>query len=159
MVRPYRPEDLPAIMDIANRAWQGIYDMFERRYGRELFQILVPDRRTVKSEQVRRHCERHPDQVFVCEEDDGRIVGFVTFMLDRERGIGEIGNNAVDPECGIKGRGQQMYQAVFERFRQEGMRYAKVTTGLDEAHARARRAYERAGFDIHHENITYYKKL
>jgi len=48
---------------------------------------------------------------------------------------------------------------VFERFRQEGMRYAKVTTGLDEAHARARRAYERAGFNVRQEDVTYYKEL
>jgi metal-dependent HD superfamily phosphatase/phosphodiesterase len=39
------------------------------------------------------------------------------------------------------------------------MVYAKVGTGLDYAHARARRAYERAGFDIRHEEVTYYMKL
>ncbi len=159
MIRPYRPEDLPAIMDIGNRAWQGIYDMFEAVYGPELFSVLVPDRTRKKGEQVRRHCEQHPDWVYVCEEDDGRIVGFVTFQLDRVRGIGEIGNNAVDPDCGLKGRGRQMYLAVLERFRSEGMRYAKVSTGMDPAHAPARRAYERVGFDIRHENVTYYRKL
>ena len=39
------------------------------------------------------------------------------------------------------------------------MTYAKVATGLDDAHAPARRAYERAGFDIKVEDVTYYKKL
>ena len=159
MIRAYRPEDLPVLMDIGNRAWRKIYDMFEATYGSELFSILVPDRTKVKGEQVHRHCLQHPDWVYVCEEDDGRTVGFATFLLDPERGIGEIGNNAVDPECGLKGRGQQMYRAILDRFRAEGMKYAKVTTGMDPAHGPARRAYERAGFDIHHENVTYYKKI
>ena len=39
------------------------------------------------------------------------------------------------------------------------MAYAKVHTGLDDAHARARRAYERAGFDISHQEVNYYLKL
>ncbi len=159
MIRPYRPDDLAAVMDIANRAWQPIYDMFEQTYGPELFAIITPARSTKKGNAVRAHCEQHPDWVYVCEEADGRLSGFVTFHLDYRRRIGEIGNNAVDPDLGLKGRGQQMYRAVFERFEREGMLYAKVSTGLDWAHARARRAYERAGFDIHHEDITYYKRL
>jgi hypothetical protein len=39
------------------------------------------------------------------------------------------------------------------------MRFAMVTTGLDEGHARARRAYERAGFDRSLHFLTYYKEL
>jgi len=158
MVRPYRPENLPAIVDIANRAWREIYRMFRRTYGDELFELLVPDERTAKGEQVKEHCERHPEWVFVCEEC-GRIVGFVTFRLDRERKIGEIGNNAKDPDCKLKGIGQQMYRAVLEYFRRHGMLYAKVRTGLDYAHAPARRAYERVGFNIRHEDVDYYMKL
>jgi len=158
MVRPYKPTDLPTIMDIGNRAWRPIFDMYDRIRGPELARLITPNRSTVKGEQVRAHAERSPETLLVCEEA-GRVVGFITFHLDRDKGIGTIGNNAVDPECGLKGMGQQMYQAVFERFRQEGMRFAKVTTGLDEAHARARRAYERAGFNLRQEDITYYRTL
>jgi len=158
MMRNYQPTDLQIIMDIGNRAWQGIYRMFRQRYGDELFNIIVPDEKTKKGGQIRKHCEEHPDWVYVCEEN-GKIVGFVTFMFDHEKKTGEIGNNAVDPECGLKGIGQQMYKAVFERFRKEGMKYARVETGLDEAHAPARRAYERAGFTIRHESVVYFKKL
>ena len=155
MIRSYQSADLPVIMDIANRAWRGIYRMFREAYGEALFGVIVPDVETVKGEQIRTHCAAHPDQILICEES-GAIVGFVTFHLDAERGIGTIGNNAVDPACGLKGIGQQMYAAVFARFRAEGMRFAKVTTGLDEAHAPARRAYERAGFNLRHEDVTYY---
>jgi len=158
MIRPYRAEDLPTIMDIGNRAWRGIYKMFRETYGDELFEVLVQDERTAKGEQIRKHCERHPEWTFVCEQQS-RIVGFVTFSLDRTRNVGEIGNNAVDPDCELKGIGQQMYKAVLEHFRAQGITYAMVGTGLDHAHARARRAYERAGFNIRHEKVSYYMKL
>ena len=158
MIRSYRPQDLPAIMDIANRAWQQIHKMFREIYGEELFQILVPDEFTRKGNQVKTQCIEHPEWVYICEEAD-KIVGFVTFMLDKEKGIGEIGNNAVYPDCNLKGIGQQMYTAVLNHFRQRNMLYAKVYTGLDYAHTRARNAYERAGFNIRHDDTIYYMKL
>lgn len=158
MIRPYEPADLPIIMDIGNRAWQGIYRMFRETYGEAVFAAIVPDPTIAKGVQVRAHCTALPDQTLVCEEN-GVIVGFLTFSLNREQSIGTIGNNAVDPACGLKGIGQQMYAAAFARFREEGMRFAKVTTGMDEAHAPARRAYERAGFNLRHEDVTYYREL
>ena len=158
MIRKYKQEDLTTIMDIANRAWREIYKMFREAYGDELFQLIVPDEANSKGEQVRSHCARHPEWIFICEEED-KIAGFVTFSLNTESKIGSIGNNARDPECALKGIGQQMYKAVFEYFREHGMLYAQVHTGLDYAHAPARRAYERAGFDISHKDVDYYMKL
>jgi RimJ/RimL family protein N-acetyltransferase len=158
MIRSYTPKDLPTIMDIGNRAWQPIYEMFRDVYGEELFGILTPNVSTVKGEQIESHCLKHPEWVFICEEAD-QIVGFVTFMLDTEKKIGEFGNNAMDPDCNLKGIGQQMYNAVLEYFRRQKMLYAKVYTGLDDAHARARKAYERVGFNIRHDDTIYYMKL
>ncbi|OGS27567.1 MAG: hypothetical protein A2297_06270 [Elusimicrobia bacterium RIFOXYB2_FULL_48_7] len=158
MIRAYKKEDLPVIMDIGNRAWKGIYAMFRGVYGEELFNLMKPQGGATKGQEIKEHCEATPGQVFVCEEA-GKIVGFVTFFLDDKAKVGEISNNAVDPECGVKGVGQQMYKAVFEEFKKKGMVYAKVITGLDDAHERARKAYERAGFDRSTSAITYYKKL
>ena len=158
MIRPYKVEDLQIIMDLGNRAWREIYKMFRETYGRILFEQIVPDETTEKGNQIKRHCEQCPEWIYVCEEG-GQIVGFVTFTLDSKRKIGEIGNNAVDPVCGLKEIGQQMYKAVLDYFRSQNMAYATVGTGLDCAHARARKAYERAGFNIRHETVDYYMKL
>lgn len=158
MIRPFGPTDLETIAAIGDRAWRGIHQMFRQAYGDALFAALVPNEKISKGEQIRTHCQRHPDWVFVCEEE-GRIVGFVTFRLDPDKKIGAIGNNAVDPDCGLKGIGQQMYAAVLTHFKAQGMAFAQVQTGLDEAHAPARRAYQRAGFDISHQDVTYFKKL
>jgi ribosomal protein S18 acetylase RimI-like enzyme len=158
VVRDFRASDLPTIQDIGNRAWRSIYRMYRESFGEELFGILMPASDTVKGDQIEAHCAAHPDWVVICEEGS-RIVGFATFSIHEARAIGEIGNNAVDPECGLKGIGQQMYAEVIRRFRALGMRFARVTTGLDWAHAPARRAYERAGFGIRNEDVTYHMKL
>ena len=158
MIRPCQAEDVDAIKQIGNRAWQPIYDMYAETFGDELFGHVVPDRHSSKGEQIQSQRDHRPDCIYVCEVE-GTIVGFVTFYLDRDSGIGTIGNNAVDPECGLKGIGQQLYAATLLRFREEGLSFAKVGTGLDDAHAPARRAYERAGFDIRHEDVTYFMKL
>ena len=158
MIRNYKAEDFPFMASIGRRAWIKIYDMYHEAYGDELFSLLVPDKDTAKEEQIRHHVQHHPDWIYICEENGG-IVGFICFSMDHGMKIGVIGNNAVDPECGLKGIGQQMYMEVFRRFKDEGMLFAQVTTGLDDTHLRARRAYERAGFDIKKEDVTYFKKL
>ena len=158
MIRTYRPEDLPTIMDIGNRAWRGIYKMFREAYGDELFECVVPDETTAKGNQIKAHCEQRPEWVFICEED-GRIVGFVTFRLNAEKKIGEIGNNAVDPDYQGRGIGSVQYAYVLALFCEEGMAYAMVGTGLDEAHAPARAAYDRVGFELMIPMGRYYRKL
>ena len=137
MIRPYTEGDLETIADIGDRAWRGIHDMFRQVYGPELFEILVPDDKRRKGDRVGEHCRSHPEWVLVCEEE-GRVVGFATFFIDAETKVGVIGNNAVDPECGLKGIGQQMSAAVSSLFKEKGMLFAQVRTGLDEAHAPAR---------------------
>lgn len=157
-IRPYQPEDLNEISDIAQRAWQPIRTMTRKALGEDLYVHLNPDPENGKRKQIADHIHMYPGCTLVCEAG-GRQVGFVTFVIDRKKGVGEILNNAVDPEAGLKGVGQLMYRAVLDRFREEGLFCAKVHTGLDEAHAPARRAYERAGFNRSLHGVTYYRTL
>ena len=158
MIRTARTEDIAIITDIATRAFSRIYDALEKIYGEDLFRIIVPDRKNAKTEQITYHALKHPEWIFVCEEKH-RIVGAILFSLNHNTEIGRIGNNAVDPDCGLKGIGQQMYKAVLEYFKCSGMEFAEVTTGMDPSHEPARKAYERAGFSIRAENVTYYRNL
>ena len=52
-----------------------------------------------------------------------------------------------------------MYTFALDYFRREGMKMAMVHTGLDEAHAPARKAYERMGFDRTIPEVLYFKML
>jgi ribosomal protein S18 acetylase RimI-like enzyme len=93
-------------------------------------------------------------------EINGKIAGFATFDMNQETGIGEIGNNAVTPDCQGMGIGSAMHNKVLEIFRLHGMKYAVVSTGYeDEGHAGARASYEKAGFKKMKASITYSLKL
>jgi len=157
-IRPLEPPDVPAVAALADLAWRPINDQYREIYGKELFEILFPDANTRKGHEMRRICETGSHEVWVLDVD-GRVAGFVSFSIDEDKKIGELGNNAVHPEYRDRGFGRKMHEAVLDHFRERGMRYAVVQTGLDPAHAPARRAYERVGFDIHREVVTYYKKL
>ncbi len=152
-------DDLPRMQAIAVRAWQPIYAAFRDRMGKELFSHLWPDGwEQDKASQIAEHLRRRPEWCLVSELDDC-IVGFITFTIDRERKIGEIGNNAVDPAYQSCGVGAMQYHHVLTLFRQQDIIYAKVETGLDPAHGPARAAYTKVGFELMMPSGTYYCKL
>ncbi|MDH7570437.1 MAG: GNAT family N-acetyltransferase [Armatimonadota bacterium] len=156
--RLVRPDEVESIAQLAVRAWKPIYENMRRLLGEELFRALHPKWEENKAEQVRSMARRHPEWVYVTEVE-GRVVGFITFTMNSETGVGEIGNNAVDPEYQGGGVGTAQHREVLRIFREHGMRVAKVTTGLDEAHAPARRSYEKAGFNRCTTHITYFLYL
>ena len=158
MIRLFQPSDLEPMVVIARKAWKKIFEGFRQQLGDELYTILYGNRLQDKRYQLTEFTAKFPRQCYVCERN-GKIVGFVTFGLNRETKTGILTNNAADPDSGEKGVGQEMYAAIFDRMRQEGMIAVTVSTGLDEGHAPARRAYERAGFEKHLDSVTYCKKL
>jgi ribosomal protein S18 acetylase RimI-like enzyme len=159
IIRPATEADLPAVREIAELAWTPVYDEFRRRLGDELFDLTRPRGVKAKPDQVEEGFRRDPGCMLVTEVE-GRVVAFVTFyVVDAEAGIGEIGNNAVHPDCQGRGHGKAQYLRIFDELRQRGCRYVRVSTGLDDSHAPARRAYEAAGFDRDLPSITYYREL
>jgi len=158
LVRHAKIEDIESACKIAVEAWKPIFDNYRRLLGEELFDVLHKDWEERKADEIRNHYGRYPEWMLVTEED-GEIVGFITFILGRKREIGEIGNNAVKPEYQRRGIGTMQYQKVLGIFKREKMRFAKVTTGLDEAHAPARAAYEKVGFKKTIPMVTYYMEV
>ncbi|MBO5792048.1 MAG: GNAT family N-acetyltransferase [Lentisphaeria bacterium] len=156
-MRPYCEDDLLKVMEIANIAWRPIRKMSRAALGDSIADILNPDGDDVsKGFQVKGQIESGAYGIAVCEHE-GELVGFITYAIN---GIwGEICNNGALTSTGLKGIGQTMYKYVMEEFRKAGVKVVKVTTGLDDAHAPARRAYERAGFSRHLDSTTYYMEL
>ena len=147
------------MQEIAVRAWEPIFEGFRDRMGEELFALCWPDGwEDGKAQQIALQFQHHSEWCLVAEID-GRIVGFITFRLDPQTRIAEIGNNAVDPDCQGQGLGAAQYRHVLPLFREAGMVYAKVHTGLDEAHAPARAAYQKVGFELTNPTGDYYCKL
>jgi len=159
VIRDLRSPDVDAVVEIAVAAWAPIFAFYRQTMGDDLFAAANSNWKEEKARQVREACDlRNPALVWVAEKG-GRVVGFVTFYANDTSRIGEIGNNAVHPDHQGMGIGTRMYQHVFGRLRKLGVRFVKVSTGGDPAHAAARRAYEKAGFSIQLPGIEYYRKL
>lgn len=155
-IRVARAEEFERVLQILIDGFRDrtIHHKLERKYG------TIGDQpwEHWKRRELVNFYRHHPDRVLVAERD-GVILGFVTYTLDREREVGEIQNNAVDPAYQGQGIGSALYCAVLDIFRQEGMKYAWVATGLDEDYAPARRAYEKVGFEPLHRSVNYVRKL
>ena len=159
IIREIKPTDVDMIADIAVAAWKPIFDFYREAMGEELFSVACPEWQKEKARQVRNACETESSAMVCIAEKEDEVVGFITFYANNDSQIGEIGNNAVHPDFQGMGIGTVMYRHVFERLKELGMLFVKVGTGGDPAHAPARRAYEKAGFDIKIPNVQYYKKL
>ena len=153
---PVREEHLEACADIAVKAWTPIRAAFRERLGDEIYEAHFTNWQEAKRKGVKEGLMKHNGHVAVV---DDKVVGFIFYHVNHAVKSGEIGGNAVDPEVRGLGIGGKMYNFVMDKMREEGMIYATVTTGLDDGHAPARRAYEKAGFEKNLPSLTYYKKL
>ena len=158
-VRRAREQDVPRMREIAVKAWAPIYAAIRQRVGEELYRLEgYHDWQTMQADEVSGSYDRHPEWCLVAELS-GQIVGFMTFMLHEDKSIGEIWNNAVDPDYQGQGIGTAQCRRVLEIFEQRGMKYAKVCTGLDPAHAPARAMYEKVGFEQTYPFVVYRRRL
>ena len=155
-IRSATQDDADILAEIAKNEWKAIYDGYRQQMGDELFFTFFPDSAAAKEGQIRYNVASGNCYVTEC---DGKIAGFIHFSYSEADKIGTISNNAVSSEFRGKGIGPRQYAFVFEKLRSLGAVAVKVTTGLDDAHAPARRAYEKAGFLANTQSITYYKKL
>ena len=148
--------DVDAAVAIAVEQWRGIYDEYRKILGDEIYSLAFNGRLELKAENVRLgvlDTER-----CIIAECDGEVCGFCTFVIN-ENGVGTIKSNAVSSKRRGRGIAGMMYGRVMEIMRAKGCRAVAVQTGLDDAHAPARKAYEKAGFEVGLPSIVYYKKL
>ena len=158
-IRPATPDEVDTIVEIAIRAWEPIWEERAGVLGEEFMRAVCGgDWREQKANSLRGHCGWDLSTVYVTELN-GQVVGFITFAPFWDKSILEIANNAVDPNHQGRGIGAAQYEHVLDWGRGKGLKYAKVTTGLDDCHAAARAAYERVGFDRSIPSVTYYMEL
>ena len=155
-MRPARPEDEAAVVAIALSEWEAIYQGYRDQLGDEIFDTFFPDYREGKAASIRQNLASGTMHVTECE---GRVVGFIHYVYDEHARVATISHNAVSGEFRGRGIGPKQYEMLFARLTELGAIGVRVTTGLDDAHAPARRAYGKAGFVANTQAITYYKKL
>ena len=158
-LRPFAPEDLPALQRIRAAAFAPVFRSFREIVGPDIAPLAFAGADAGQAKLLDGICadaERHHPLVAVIE---GEVVGFVSFTIDADARVGEIGLNAVHPAHAGRGVGTLMYEHVLDRMRALGMRLATVGTGGDPSHAPARRAYEKAGFGPGIPSVFLYRRL
>lgn len=154
--------DLQQVDEITRLCYKPIFESYLEMLGEACYQVVRHDPELTweqrKTGQVHRLFQEHPEWLWVLESG-GTILGFVTFYLFPDQGYGHLDNNGVHPNFAGKGWGKFMYRHVLDYFRQQGLGYAHVDTGLDPAHLPARKAYQSVGFDRQIPNVEYWQDL
>ena len=153
IVRQARFADIPAIQEITKQAFKPVsLDRISENFfgeelgGRKWFEY--------KKASLKSQCEGNIYQVVVCEID-GKVVGYATMVLDFQRGVAQIGNNAVLPEYQGKGIGKAMQKEINRRMLESGFSKFKVST-LENDIA-AQKVYEKLGFEKIASTCNYLK--
>ena len=161
-LRHARDDDLARLDEIAIICYAPIYENYVAMLGEECHQAVRHQPELTweerKTGQIHRVYRLHPERVWVLERE-GELIGFVTFDLTPEKNMGAIANNGVHPDHAGKGWGRWMYRHVLQHFRDQGLRFAFVDTGLDDAHIPARKAYRAVGFDRAVPVVEYWQDL
>ena len=162
VLRHARDDDWPRVDELAILCYTPIQESYVSMLGEECYQAVRHDPHLTwqerKTEQIHRVYRETPQHVWVLERQ-GDVFGFVTFHLIPPKNMGQISNNGVHPEQTGHGWGTFMYRHVLRHFREQGLRFAFVDTGLDPAHAPTRRAYEAVGFDRQVPAVEYWQDL
>ena len=153
---PAEEKHLPEVAEIAIAAWTPIREEFRRILGDEIYASQFTNWQAKKVESVKKQLLDGKGYVATV---DGKVLGFISYMIHTDTNTGEILANAVSVDARGMGIGSMMYNFVIEKMKEDGAEFVTVHTGLDDAHAPARRAYERAGFSASLPSVQYYKKL
>jgi GNAT superfamily N-acetyltransferase len=156
---PARPEHLARFEEIRAAAFAPVFASFRAILGEEMYAIAQARDDAAQPELLASLLRADSGWEVFAVEHDGVIAGFLSIRLDRERKIGELGLNAVHPDHAGRGIGTTMYELAVARMREAGMRVATVGTGGDPSHLPARRAYQKAGFDVQIPSVWMYRSL
>lgn len=159
ILRPIALQEADAAVAIARSAWQPIYEGYRKTLGAELFEAVFADWTIRKEDSIRQACRGESGHHVFVAENEGLIAGFICLHIDGRRRHGIIGNNAVAPLFQGRGIARAMYEQAIAWMRTQGVRSVSVTTGADEAHEPARRAYEKAGFGTSLASVTYHRMI
>lgn len=155
-IERFKEEYADSVGKIAVDAWTGIHKSARESLGEELYKAFNTGWQERKTKAVLE--EMRGERGYVVKVD-GEVAGFISYQANFENKSGMICNNGVSSNFRGLGIGPKMYNFVFEKMKEEGLLYAQVTTGLDDGHAPARKAYQKAGFEKNRPSVTYFKKL
>ncbi len=124
-IRPFRPTDLDALKLLTVESFNGV--TLEQNVEQSLGVLNGHDWRWRKSRHIADDASANPAGIFVAESD-GRIIGYISTLIDRDAGKGRIPNLAVDSTARGEGLGRRLIEHALDYFRREGLAYAMIET-------------------------------
>ena len=124
--RPYQPSDYVAIKELTVTAFDGVTleQNVEQALGGEL---AGHDWQWRKGRHVDEDVAANAAGIMVAEQS-GKVVGYISTIIDRAAGKGRIPNLAVAAELRGHGLGRELIERALEYFRAEGLAYAMIET-------------------------------
>jgi ribosomal protein S18 acetylase RimI-like enzyme len=144
-VRRGTKADLPAVQTVNLAAFRPIDESFAAILGSEVYALVYPNWQESQQRQLEELVAKENVEWFVAEMGV-QIVGFIVIELNNETEVGELCMLAVHPDSRGQGTGGMLNDVALQVMRDAGMKLAELGTGGDQAHAAARRSYERAGY-------------
>ena len=123
--RDFRSDDLEAIKQLTVESFAGV--TLEQNVEQALGILNGRDWRWRKARHIDDDVRANPAGVFVAESE-GRVVGYIKTLLDRDAGKGRIPNLAVAAEFRGHGLGRRLIEHALDYFRREGLAYAMIET-------------------------------
>jgi ribosomal protein S18 acetylase RimI-like enzyme len=124
-IRNFRSDDLETIKRLTVESFTGV--TLEQNVEQALGILNGHDWRWRKARHIDDDTSANPAGIFIAESN-GRVVGYITTLIDREGGKGRIPNLAVTEEFRGRGLGRQLIERALEYFRSEGLAYATIET-------------------------------
>src|SRR3954466_7826039 len=114
-IRVYRAEDLSAIRKLTIESFAGV--TLEQNLEQALGILHGHDWRWRKARHIDEDVAANPAGIFVAEAE-GRVVGYITTLLDRQAGKGRIPNLAVAADFRNQGLGRKLIEFALDYFRE-----------------------------------------
>lgn len=158
-IRKVKANDLKSVLDIAVKAFTPIHESFRTLLGVSVFKMVYPNWAESQNNYIKELFLDHNKDNFFVVEKDGKILAFISLLIEEGKDKAEIGINAVSPDHSGQGIGMQMYEYALNYMKSKGIKLVEVSTGGDDAHAAARNAYKKAGFTASLPLVKFYKQL
>jgi ribosomal protein S18 acetylase RimI-like enzyme len=124
-IRPYQPADLERLKEITVDSFTQV--SMDRNIELQFGTILGHDWKWRKARHIEEDVRRDPQGTFIAEAD-AKIVGYITTWIDREAGVGNIPNLAVESAYRGAGLGRALILRALDHFREQGCAVARIET-------------------------------
>ena len=153
-IRLYRPEDLAVIKQMTVESFAGV--TLEQNVEQAFGILNGHDWRWRKARHIDEDVAANSYGIFVAEAN-GRVVGYITTLVDREAGKGRVPNLAVFADFRNQGLGRKLIEFALEYFRKQGLNYATIETMAQ--NAVGDHVYRQCGFIEVARQIHFARKL